>query len=68
MLKFFADYYITKKLVVYGELVRTLGYGLNQYANGADRSTQINYPSQFLLVKDGFFFNIGMALRIREDF
>jgi len=67
-IKLFADYYVKKKIVVYGEVGRTLGYGLRHYKDNTDRTGRMQYPTQLASVKDGFYINAGIAYRVRNDF
>jgi len=67
-LKLFCDYYITPKIVVYGEVGKTIGYGLNRYKNNSERDTKLAYPYKFSPIKDGFYFNAGLAFRVRQSF
>jgi len=64
--KAFADIYFAKKLVLYGEFGRTLGYSPALYNWGTkDKATQ---PGVYSKLNDAFFFNVGLAYRIRFDF
>lgn len=67
-IKLFADYYVKKKIVVFAELGRTLGYGLRHYKDNTDRTGRMQYPTQLASVKDGFYINLGLAYRVRNDF
>lgn len=67
-LKLFCDFYVTPKIVVYGELGRTIGYGLNRYKNNTTRDNQLTYPTLFSPIKDGFYINAGLAYRVRQSF
>jgi hypothetical protein len=67
-LKLFCDYYVTPKIVVYGELGRTIGYGLNRYKNNTARDNQLGYPTLYSPIKDGFYINAGLAYRVRQSF
>ncbi len=64
-IKYFFDYYITKKLVFYAELGRTLGYGPKQIMyNQSRENVALNHPL-YQPIKQGFFVNAGFAFRIR---
>lgn len=65
--KVFTDYYLTKTLVLFGEIGRTVGYGFKNYKQGPRTDRQQN-PLAFRPVKDGFFFNLGVCYRVRADF
>lgn len=67
-IKWFVDYYFVKNTAVYGEIGRTIGYGLKHYANGSERTGRMEQPMQFAPVQDGFYLNLGLAYRIRKDF
>lgn len=67
-IKLFADYYLKKKLVVFAELGRTLGYGLRHYRDNTERTGRLQYPMQLASVKDGFYINAGVVYRVRNDF
>jgi hypothetical protein len=64
-IKYFFDYYITKKLICYAELGRTLRYGPKQIMFNKTRdNVQLNNPV-YQPIHQGFFVNVGMAFRIR---
>lgn len=64
--KAFADIYIKKKFVLYGEFGRTIGYSPTLYLwNTKDKAPS---PGVYSLINDAFFFNVGLAYRIRFDF
>lgn len=63
--KYFIDYYMTKKLVFYTELGRTLGYGPKQFEFNKSRETPIENNGLYLPLQQGFFVNAGIAFRIR---
>ena len=64
--KGFLDFYLVKGLVLFGEFGRTINYSPKLYWSGTK-----NLVSGFNLyspIKDNFFFNVGIAYRIRFDF
>jgi len=64
--KAFVDMYFAKKFVLFAEFGRTIGYGPKLYDWGTkDLSAQ---PGVYSPIKDAFFFNAGLAYRIRFDF
>lgn len=64
--KAFVDIYFAKKFVLFGEFGRTIGYSPLAYKLGTkDRS--LTAP-QYFPINDAFFFNVGIAYRIRFDF
>lgn len=67
-IKLFCDYYLTQNLVFYGEIGRTMGYGLRHYKNNSERTGRLYTPSVLSPVKDGFMFNMGIVYRVRRDF
>jgi len=65
-LKAFVDFYIAKRFVLFGEFGRTLNYSPKMYWSGSkDLVTGFNLYSP---INDNFFFNVGLAYRIRFDF
>lgn len=63
--KYFLDYYITKKLVCYAELGRTFGYGPKQIMFNKSRDNVVlNHPI-YQPINQGIFVNVGVAIRIR---
>jgi hypothetical protein len=64
-IKYFFDYYITKKLVCYTELGRTLGYGPKQIIFNSSRENVLQNNPLYTPIKQGFFVNVGFAFRIR---
>jgi hypothetical protein len=65
-IKYFFDYYITKKLVCYAELGRTLGYGPKQILFDQSRENVVDNNPLYEPIKQGFFVNVGIAFRIRN--
>jgi hypothetical protein len=64
--KAFVDFYIAKSFVLFGEFGRTINYSPKLYwSGGKDLVTNFNLYSP---IKDNFFFNVGLAYRIRFDF
>ena len=64
--KAFVDYYISKSFVLFGEFGRMINYSPKLYwSGGKDLVTNFNLYSP---IKDNFFFNVGLAYRIRFDF
>lgn len=64
-IKYFIDYYITKKLVLYAELGRTLGYGPKQFLFEGARENAIDDNPLYTPLNQGFFINAGLAFRVR---
>lgn len=67
-LKYFVDVKISEKLVAYAELGKSLGYGLKRYGDNQLRETPIETHPIFGDINQGYFLNLGMALRIRNNF
>jgi len=65
-IKYFFDYYITKKIVVYTELGRTLGYGPKQIMFEKSRDYVVPDNPYYQPINQGFFVNAGLAFRIRK--
>lgn len=65
-LKLFVDMYFAKKFVLFGEFGRTIGYSPLVYKYGT-KERSLSAP-QYFPIKDAFFFNVGIAYRIRFDF
>ncbi len=64
--KAFVDFYIAKRFVLFGEFGRTINYSPKLYWSGTkDLVSGFNLYSP---IKDNFFFNMGLAYRIRFDF
>lgn len=64
-LKLFLDYFIYKKIVLFGEVGYALGKSPIQFMYKTDQETVVN--PIFPQVKNGLVFNIGLAYRIRLD-
>jgi hypothetical protein len=64
--KAFLDIYIKKKFVLFAEFGRTIGYSPLAYLY--QTKTEAQYISIYSKIQDAFFFNVGLALRIRTDF
>jgi len=64
--KAFVDFYIAKKFVLFGEFGRTINYSPKLYWSGT--KDQVPGFNLYSPIKDNFFFNIGLAYRIRFDF
>ncbi len=64
--KAFVDLYIKKKFVLFGEFGRTIGYSPTLYFSGT--KDKVPSPGVYSGLKDAFFFNVGLAYRIRFDF
>jgi hypothetical protein len=64
--KAFVEMYIAKRLVLFSEFGRTFNYSPSLYWSG----TKDLFPGFNLYspIKDNFFFNVGLAYRIRFDF
>lgn len=65
-IKYFIDYYITKKLVCFAELGRTLGYGPKQVLFNQSRDQVVFNHPLYQPLRQGFFINAGLAFRIRS--
>jgi hypothetical protein len=65
-IKYFFDYYVTKKLVCYTELGRTLGYGPKQIMFNQSRENIVVNNPLYQTIHQGFFINAGIAFRIRN--
>ncbi|HEY1039055.1 MAG TPA: DUF6268 family outer membrane beta-barrel protein [Bacteroidia bacterium] len=65
-LKYFIDFYIKKKLLLYAEFGRMLNYSLLDYQHNS--KTEILTIPTFRKVNQPFFINCGIAYRIRFDF
>lgn len=63
-IKLFLDFYF-HKIVFFGEFGRTLGYSPLAYVN-ATETLSLREPI-YTAINDNFFFNIGIAYRIRTD-
>ena len=64
--KAFVDVYIKKKFVLFAEFGRTIGYSPLAYLY--QTKTEAQYIPIYTKIQDAFFFNVGLALRIRNDF
>ena len=64
--KAFVDVYIKKKFVLFTEFGRTNNYSPLAYLY--ETKTPLNAPPIYTGIQDAFFFNVGLALRIRTDF
>ncbi|HEX7413126.1 MAG TPA: DUF6268 family outer membrane beta-barrel protein [Bacteroidia bacterium] len=64
--KAFIDVYIKKKFVLFAEFGRTISYSPLAYLYGTKTETS-NFPI-YTKIQDAFFFNVGLAFRIRTDF
>ena len=64
--KAFVDVYIKKKFVFFAEFGRTIGYSPLAYLY--ETKTLLNAPPIYTAIKDAFFIQAGLALRIRTDF
>jgi hypothetical protein len=64
-LKFFVDWFIYKKMLLFGEAGYSLGKNPLQYSYNTKERTIVN--PIFTPVKNGFIFNIGIAYRLRFD-
>ena len=64
--KVFVDVYIKKKFVLFAEFGRTIGYSPLAYLY--QTKTEAQYIPVYTKIQDAFFFNVGLALRIRNDF
>jgi hypothetical protein len=62
----FIDVYIKKKFVLFAEFGRTIGYSPLAYLY--QTKTEAQYIPIYTKIQDAFFFNVGLALRIRSDF
>jgi hypothetical protein len=66
-LKLFLDVYLAKKFVLFGEFGRTIGYSPLVYKFNTSKERSLSAP-QYFPINDAFFFNVGIAYRIRFDF
>lgn len=66
LVKVFADYYITKKIVLFAEGSYGLDYSLLQY-DLADPKTRTHSDPVYSEMNNGFLFNVGLAFRIRKE-
>jgi hypothetical protein len=66
-LKLFVDVYLAKKFVLFGEFGRTIGYSPLVYKFNTPKERSLSAP-QYFPINDAFFFNVGVAYRIRFDF
>jgi hypothetical protein len=64
--KAFLDIYIKKKFVLFAEFGRTISYSPLAYLY--QTKTEAQYIPIYTKIQDAFFFNVGLALRIRNDF
>ena len=64
--KAFVDVYIKKKFVLFAEFGRTINYSPLAYLYGT-KTEASNLPI-YTKIQDAFFFNVGLAFRIRTDF
>ena len=64
--KAFIDLYIAKRFVVFGEFGRTINYSPKLYWSGTKDLVPSFTP--YSPIKDNFFFNVGLAYRVRFDF
>ena len=64
--KAFLDVYIKKKFVLFAEFGRTIGYSPLAYLY--QTKTEAQYIPVYNKIQDAFFFNVGLAFRIRNDF
>ena len=65
-IKAFVDCYIAKKFVLFAEFGRTLNYSPKMYWSGS--RNLVKGFNLYSPIKDNFFFNVGLAYRIRFDF
>jgi len=64
--KAFVEYYIAKRFVLFGEFGRTFNYSPKMYWSGS--KNQVADFNLYSPIQDNFFFNMGLAYRIRFDF
>lgn len=64
-LKLFVDYFLYKKILLFGEAGYSLGKNPLQYSYNTKDETWVN--PVFTPVKNGFIFNVGIAYRLRFD-
>lgn len=64
--KTFAEMYIAKRIVLFGEFGRTLNYSPTLYM--WETKNKAPDPGVYSALRDAFFFNVGIAYRIRFDF
>jgi len=64
--KAFVDLYIKKKFVLFAEFGRTINYSPLEYLY--QTKTEVLNNPVYSKIQDAFFFNVGLAFRIRNDF
>ncbi|MFI5164334.1 MAG: DUF6268 family outer membrane beta-barrel protein [Bacteroidia bacterium] len=64
LVKFFANYFIYKKIILFAEISRSIGYSLLEYKNSASK-TRVNTNPVYTSFNDSFLFSVGIAYRIR---
>jgi hypothetical protein len=64
-LKLFLDYFVYKKILLFGDVGYALGKSPIQYLYKTNQPTVIN--PQFSQIKNGVVFNVGLAYRLRFD-
>lgn len=64
--KLFVDVYLAKRYVMFVEFGRTLGYSPLAYSYRTKDPSPL--APQYNPIKDAYFFNVGVAYRIRFDF
>jgi hypothetical protein len=64
--KLFIDYYVTKRFVLFVDFGRTINYSPKLYWSGT--RDEVKGFTLYSPIKDAFFFNAGLAYRIRFDF
>lgn len=64
--KFFVDFYIARRFVLFGEFGQTLGYSPLAYKYNSKELSKS--APQYFAIRDAVFFNVGLAYRIRFDF
>ena len=64
--KIFLEYYLLKRFVIFADFGRTIGYSPKMYYS--DTKTEVSYFNLYSRIQDAFFFNTGVAYRIRFDY
>jgi hypothetical protein len=63
-LKFFADYFVYKKIMLFAEVSRSISYSLLEY-NSTDIKNPVATNPIYTPFNNSFFFSVGIAYRIR---
>lgn len=63
--KYFLDFYMTKKLVSFIEIGRSIGFGPKQIASDQSRDNVVLNNPLYRPLEQGFFIHTGLAFRLR---